>query len=154
MTPEQNKYIISLDKDGNLTGDIFLDAALPENSIIHDLINWDEASSVHRDRLQQARAIIRTVRITYTPGVSTTRQLRIADYIRDPDAESNEQGYVRTTLLRTREESALNALKAELKRVESLVRRTRIIASTLGLEEECEAGLRDLLLLPELEKAS
>lgn len=147
MSPEQRQFILSLDRDGQLRPDDVLAAAEPDDSPIHDLFTWDDEIAGHRFRMDQARAVIKRVRVNYIQAEPKVREIRIAEYIHDPDLPQGQQGYIRTGLLRTREESALAALQAELDRVQSMVERTRLVAAQLGLEAECETGLRAMLTL-------
>lgn len=145
MTPEQRTFILSLDRDGSLAPDDVLAAATPEDSPIHGLFEWDDGKAGHAFRLDQARIVIRRVRVHYIESEPKVREIRVSEYIHDPELPHGQQGYVRTGLLKTQAESALAALQAELNRVASMIERTRMVAAKLGLEAECEAGLRDIL---------
>lgn len=145
MTPEQRAFILSLDRDGNIAPDDMLAAGEPEDSPIHSLFVWDNDIAGHRYRLDQARELIRRVQVHYIEGEPKVRDIRVSEYVHDPDLPHGQQGYVRTGLLKTREESAATALQAELDRVASMITRTRSIAAKLGLSAECEEGLRELL---------
>lgn len=145
MSPEQRQFILSLDRDGQIAPDDVLAAAEPADSPIHDWFTWDDSVAGHRYRLGEAREIIKRVRVNYIQSEPKVREIRVAEYIHDPDLPQGQQGYIRAGLLRTREESAMAALQAELDRVQSMVDRARMIAAQLGLEAECEAGLRAIL---------
>ena len=149
MTPEQREFIDSLDRDGTLTPATLEEAARPRQSPIHDLFTWDSKVGAYRWRLQEARELIGRVRVEYVKHV---REVRSPVYVRDPDVPKKEQGYVRVGLLRTRGDSAREALEYELARVAALVARTRAIAAELGRSSQCEDRLA-VILAPPMEEA-
>lgn len=146
MTPEQRAYLLSLDRDGEIRADDVVAAAEPENSPIHDLFEWDDEEAGARYRLSQARTLIRSVRVQYIAPEPVVREIRAIEYVRNPLLAAKEQGYMRTGVMRSQEEVAQAALRAELERVASMVQRTRMVAARLGLDAECEAGLRAILV--------
>ena len=145
MTPAQREFILSLDRAGDITPAEVLAAAVPESSPIHDQFDWDDSTAAHSHRLDQARTLIRRIRVTVIVDQPVVRQIRVSEYIRDPDLPNYEQGYVRTAILRTRGESARRAFDAELGRLEEHVERFRKLAARLGLASEGEAALAALL---------
>lgn len=145
MTPSQRSFIHSLARDGELTPDEVLAAAAPEDSPIHDQFEWDDGKAGHTHRLTQARALIRRVRVSVIVDEPVTRQIRVNEYIRDPDKAANEQGYTRSSLIRSREDSARAAYEAELDRLVAHIERFRRLASMLGLSNDCEMALVRLL---------
>lgn len=142
MTPEQRKFISDLDQDGNISPEDLLTAAEPEDSPIHDLFEWDNATAGHKFRVDQARSVITRFRVEYVHHV---REIRAPVYIRNPELPKRESGYVRLSLLKTREEAAAEALQREINAVAGLVARTRAVADGLGLQEMCEEKLSALL---------
>ena len=145
MTPSQRSFIHSLDRDGDLTPDKVLAAAVPEDSPIHNQFEWDDTRAGHTYRLTQARALIRRVRVSVIVDEPVIRQIRVNEYIRDPDKPGAEQGYTRASLIRSREDSARAAYEAELDRLAAHIERFRRLSSLLGLSNDCEMALVRLL---------
>lgn len=145
MNKVQREFVLSLDRDGEVAPADVLAAAIPEDSPIHGLFLWDDGVAGQRYRLDQARDLIRRVKVNYVPGTKTIRQIRVSEYVHDPLLPQGQQGYSRTTLLRTRQGGALAALAAEIARVSAMVERARMIAAHLGLSAECEVGLQGIL---------
>jgi hypothetical protein len=145
MTPEQREFILALDQDGTLTPDAVLEAARPKGSPIHDLFTWDDKVAGARYRIEEARTVIRRVRVEI---ITESREIRTVGYIRDPERAHRDQGYVKTKLLRTRAEVAMEALDAEIMQVAARIERVRKVAIGLGLEAECELRLAGLLAPP------
>ena len=148
MNDAKRAFILSLDRDGELTPDEVLAAAEPEDSPIHDEFEWDDSRAGHSHRLAQARSLITRVRVRYLAAEPVVTEIRVAEYIHDPAIESRKQGYVRSALLRSpgERERALLAIKAELARVESMVTRGRNLAAHMGLAAEFEDGLKTILI--------
>lgn len=145
MTPEQREYLLSLDRDGEITADEVLEAARPPASPIHDLFEWDDLVAGEAHRLDQARDLIRRVKFIYYPPERTVREIRGIEYTRTPLIPHNQQGYMRVGIIAQNPEYAADTLKTELQRVRSMVRRARDMATRLNMEAECEAGLREIL---------
>jgi len=145
MTPDQKAFLLTLDRDGHLTPDEVVEAARPDDSPIHDCFTWSNEEAGQRYRLNEARSLIRRVRIEYVHHV---REIRMPVYVRDPERPANEQGYVKTKLLVTRGEAAMAALQAELDQVAARIERARVIARGLDLEAECERQLIRLVCEP------
>lgn len=143
MTPEQEAWLkANCDRDGVLTPEDVVTAAEPEDSPLHELFTWNNEVAGHKHRLDEARALIRTIKIKI---VTTTREIRLPAYIRDPEVPAHQQGYIRTALVRTREESIDAALQNEVDRVEAALVRGRKIAK--GLEREADFERRILALM-------
>ena len=120
---------------GNLTGRAFVDDATPETSPLHPLLEWDNEICGDEYRLSQARAIIRSVHITYV----TEKYVTVAPvYMKNPDERS---GYTTLAALRTDEDRAREALISEFIAVRGRLVRARSIARVLDLESEIDALL-------------
>jgi len=143
MTPEQRQFLMDLDQDGEQSPDGVVEAARPESSPIHSLIPWDDAELGNKARLEVARKLLGRIRVEYVHHV---REIRQPVYIRNPNLPHREAGYIKVSLLRTNEESAQMALRAEISQVAARIERVRAIARGLNLEDECETQLRALIL--------
>ena len=60
-----------LDEQGGITPEAVVGVARDPNNILHAHFEWDDAKAGHAHRLQQARLLIKRVKIT-TPAGSTT----------------------------------------------------------------------------------
>jgi hypothetical protein len=57
-------------------------------------------------------------------------------YVRDPDVDTKEQGYVSTAILRDDRNAAKRAILYEFGRAEAALERAREVAATLDLEAD------------------
>jgi hypothetical protein len=143
---------IAAKHEGKHSPDIIVAEAFDKNNKLHECFNWDNDSAGHQYRLDQARALIRVVRIHIT---TTRRRIDSIAYVRDPAASPHEQGYVSIITVKKSHTDALAVLEAELSRVQSLIDRARDIAETLGLEKEFWERLREMIgIKPPRQKAA
>lgn len=119
--------------EGTLTPEAVLAEAADANSILHDQFTWDADKAAHSWRLEQARTLIRSVKIVVK---LETTHIRTVAYVRDPDAEPDEQGYIQTVSLSG--DRARAAVIAEFQRAGASMRRAKEIATALGLEKEID----------------
>lgn len=118
---------------GSLTPNAVVEDAQDESSPLHAYFEWDDTEAARQWRLEQARALNRSVRVevqTETRTVSTVR------YVRNPEAPGREQGYADVTKLRTREDLAREALRHELKSVKTLLERAESLADAFGMQPD------------------
>jgi hypothetical protein len=127
--------IASAHGDRLTPNDVLEDARRPE-SPLHEYFEWDESKAAQAHRLDQARTLIRSVKII----VTTERRVVTAPYyVRDPDADGDDQGYVSVPKLMTNADIAREALVAEFARASALLQRARDLAAVLGLEGDVDA---------------
>jgi hypothetical protein len=88
------------DSRGRLTPEQVIGAAQDKNSALHDCFTWDNSEAAAKWRLEEARELIRRVRIEVTVEERTIRTIA---YVRDPQKPSGETGYVSTMKVRKRE---------------------------------------------------
>lgn len=119
---------------GRLTPDAVLQDARSPKSPLHDQFTWDDSEAATQWRLQQARELIRSVRVEVTTETRTVSTVR---YVRDPTA-GESQGYVEVAKLRDNRALAAEALAAEIRAANALVTRARSLADALGLSAEIE----------------
>lgn len=142
------------DAGGGVSAERVVEAARDPEHPWHARFVWDDAVAGEKYRLQQARALIRSVVYERRIERTVTRSVR---YIRDPDAMAHEQRYVSVIALRADEERARSALILEYARAAALLRRTRALAEVLGqnhrVAEIVDAldNLSELLRAPALE---
>lgn len=133
------KCLARLEREGTITPDAVVEDARNVASPLHDLFEWDDSKAAHEYRLDQARAIIRTVRVVVNIDNAQVTSVR---YVRDPRCESNERGYVSTATLRTQMDIARDAMSAEVSRVLASIARMQDVAIALGLGDEVDDLLR------------
>lgn len=119
---------------GGLTADrVLMDAKRP-NSPLHSEFEWDDSIAADQFRVEQARALIRSVRVVVEVR---DHEITIPKYVHDP-RDSGSQGYVSTTSLASDESLALCAIRAEVDRAMGSIERARAIAAALGMSEAAE----------------
>ena len=95
MTQEQQDYITSIEsKGGKLTPAQVVEAAKDEASPIHECFTWDDSVAAAAYRIEQARELIRRVRIEVVYEETT---IRTVQYVRDQRCKDEEPGYVSLT---------------------------------------------------------
>jgi hypothetical protein len=124
---------------GQLSPDLVVDAARDPGSPLHAEFEWDTEKAAHAHRIEQARTLIRSVRVE----IHTTEHLiKTVRYVHDPRAEG-EQGYVDITRVRGAEGVAEAALGAEVSRVKSAFMRGLGVAASLEREGEYRDAVRE-----------
>lgn len=137
---------LELQGGGRLTPNAVLEDAKDPDSPLHDSFEWDDEKAAHAHRIEQARALITSVRVVQRTDKTAVRAVF---YVRDPSAENDEQGYVSTSTLRSDQDMAREAVVAEFTRVADALRRAREIAKALDLGDEIEGLLRSVVDLRE-----
>jgi len=123
-------------EQGELTTEVVLKDASDPSSPLHEHFDWDDKEAAHKWRTEQARRLIRSVRLVIH---ETETKVRSVAYVRDPSKDQSEGGYVSTATLRTDKERARDALVYELQRAESALARAYDVSFALGLNHEVEA---------------
>lgn len=131
------------DDDGCITPDIVLDAAKDPGSPLHDHFEWDDAKAGHSWRLEQARQLIRAVRVEI---VNEAIEIPVVTYgyVRNPEMPHREQGYISTVRVRSKEEIAREVVKQELARAVSAMRRCEEIADLLNLRPTVAKAVKSM----------
>jgi sugar-specific transcriptional regulator TrmB len=111
------------------------------DSPLHSYFEWDNGKAAHAWRIEQARTLIRTVMVV----VRTEKQsVSVVAYVRDPDQESGDQGYVSTLKLLDDKDLARSALVEEFSRAASVMRRARELAIAFALEGDVDSITRKI----------
>lgn len=131
---------------GVLRPDDVVEAARNPESPLHDQFEWDDTEAANKYRTDQARTLIRAVRVHM---VVNQIPVSTIGYVRDPTSDADAQGYVSVTRLRNDPNGAKAALDAEIDRASSHIRRARDLAAAFGLAQECDALLGYLIGLKE-----
>lgn len=121
------------DELGRLTPQQVVEAATPDDHPLHDQFEWRDGVAAHQFRLDQARTLIRTVEVRIR---IEKRIVRTVAYIRDPDSDPDQQGYVSVTKLRQNPDAARVAVVNEFVRAAAALRRARDLAVVLGTHGE------------------
>jgi hypothetical protein len=131
-------------KHGTLTPQAVVQAAQNAKSPMHDCFEWDDKVAGQAFREDQARALIRSVRVEVTTDTVT---LSAVAYVRDPNAPHEEQGYVSLEALRDNKRDGKAVLVYECDRVLAMLERVRQIAFALGLSDYAEKALAGVVEL-------
>lgn len=126
------------DKYGRITAERLVQAARDKKHPLHDDFEWDDKKAAHEHRVHQAREIIASVRMIVT---HSNKNVSCVGYVRDPEAPSDKQGYVSVNRLMTERESAVEAILAEVSRVQSILERAQELAFGLDVEDEFAAAM-------------
>ena len=116
-----------LEENGKLDPKEVVDAARDTISPLHDYFEWDDDKAADAYRLEQARTLIRRVKIVV---VEAEREYRTVRYVRDPEMEQDETGYVSVLTVR-RQDRAESILGSELRRSIGQLSRSAGIARSL-----------------------
>lgn len=117
------------DREGRLTPDLVVDAARDPEHPLHARFEWDDGKAAQAHRIATARRLIASaqIRIRYSKVV-----LSAPAYVRDPAAESGVQGYRSVVKLRDEDEESRSVILGEMRRVTSILKRTRALVLALG----------------------
>lgn len=138
---EHEVATIAAANHGVLIPEQIVEAARDPASPLHEEFEWDDSVAAQQHRLNQARTLIRSIRVMLTiEHISIPSRA----YVHDPDL-AKAQGYAPVAQLRTNEERAQRALATEINRVGSSAARAREIALGLGLTAEIEHQLAEAI---------
>lgn len=133
LTEAHVAHIQLLEQQGRVTAEQVLEDARRPDSPLHDLYDWDVSRAAEQHWLDRTREIIRMVKVVVT---TETVSIKVPRYMRDPDAEPREQGYVSLAELRSDPVAARRALLQEFERAAGVLKRARGIAVALYLDEQ------------------
>lgn len=132
MKPEAIERLKQLEDRGVLTTEaVLLDAENPD-SPLHELFDWDDASAAKSWRTEQARRLIRSVKLVIE---NRDIVIRSVAYVRDPDTPS---GYNSVLTLRNDHDKARRALIMEFDRAYAAMTRAYDVAAGLGITDEID----------------
>jgi len=126
------RAIARLEKAGRLTPEAVVTAARNPKSPLHGCFTWSIRQAAQKRWLDEARELIRSVRIE----VRTTEwTVEIPRYVRDP-ASAPRQGYISIGQLRTEKDVARELIRTEMLRAQTALARAKHLAVVLGLSDE------------------
>lgn len=122
-------------QEGRLTPADVIAAARPPKHPLHSQFEWDDKVAGEQYRIEQARRLIRSVRVMVQVD---ERTIKAVAYVRDPAADHEDQGYRAIVNLATDEDAARAAIVAAFADAAAHLRRARDLASALGLAAEVD----------------
>jgi len=134
-----------LETSGELTPEGVVEHARSEDSPIHHLFEWDDDRAAHQYRIEQARELIRSVRVTVTVN---ERPITVPNYVRDPSKAGGEQGYKAVSTI-SDDDQKRDTLMAEFRRAASALDRARNLATYFDLTAELDDAQRSIALIME-----
>lgn len=131
------------DQKGELTPELVVAEAADPNSPLHDRFEWDDAKAAAAHRIEQARALIRSVRVTYAPSPEgEERTVRAFVSVRSPE-NGKPRAYLPTETALADDavrKLLLSELKRELKALERKYGHLEDYAEVLRLASESVAA--------------
>jgi hypothetical protein len=106
------------DRQGRLTPEQIVEAAQNTSSALHGCFCWDDSEAAHKYRIEQARELLKRVKIEIEYHETT---IRVVGYVRDPDSEANKSQYRAT--MRVTKRGAVEVMEAELAAIVADMRR-------------------------------
>lgn len=134
---------------GRLTPEVVIADAQSKASPLHSRFTWDIKKASYAHWMEQAREIIRSVRIEVR---TETHFVHAPLYVHDPRL-GNGRGYAELTSLRSPKSIAREALQYELDRALAALERAQEVATALGLHGEIAKFLNGLRTLKESKAA-
>jgi hypothetical protein len=120
---------------GRITPEALVQAASNKKSALHDFFEWDDATAAHQYRLEQARRMIRSCRIV---EIVHKEKLEVPYLIRDPQADSSEQGYIETGRVATEEDLARDSILSEITKARGNLVRVSSLSKYFDLGNEID----------------
>jgi hypothetical protein len=117
------------DREGRLEPAAVVEAARDPASPLHSHFTWDDSEAARKRRLDEARTLIRSVKLEVTHREVT---ITTPAYLRDPEAAPDVARYRTVKAIKGDAEVARDALINEIGRVTAAARRARHLAIALG----------------------
>lgn len=128
-------------RDGTLRPSAVVTDAEDSDSPLHEYFEWDSEKAAMSWRLNQARDLIRSVRLMIT---TETISIKAPAYVKDPAMPPGEAGYTPVAKLRNNEDASRLAIIAEFARVRDALSRARALAVALSLQDEIDGLLENV----------
>jgi hypothetical protein len=112
-----------------------VEAAADEGSPLRGYFEWDQAAAAHAHRLEQARKLLRRVRITYTEPDEPT-VIRVPAYVSPPAQRRSEDGGYRLASELVRQYASSDVLVEIAGTIETLTRKLRALGEVFDLADE------------------
>jgi hypothetical protein len=128
---------------GNLDPKDVVEEAKASSHPLHDYFEWRDKIAGEQFRIDQARALIRSVRIEVK---TNSAPMRAPQWVRSPDNKPDQRGYVEVTRV-VALEARLRIIRGEIDRAIGVVERLREISAALAIEAEFGAAQEALRAL-------
>jgi hypothetical protein len=126
------------DENGYIEPRDVVAAARDPGSPLHDEFPWDTQTAAEAYWIDQARRLIRLVKIEITIDEKVIRSVA---YVVDPDRPPRSRRYVDLTVAATHQAMSQEILFAEMERVTAAIRRAQEVATVLGLRPQLDVLL-------------
>jgi len=114
--------------------DVVKDARILE-SPLHNLFDWNLERSAERNWMDRARQIITSVKVVIKHDRTTVSAVY---YVRDPDMEAGQQGYISITSVSQDRDKAREVAAREFASAMASLYRARSVAMALGISPELD----------------
>lgn len=138
ITEAIREHLRFLEQNGRLTPERVVEDAKRAESPLHKHFTWDVQKAAEHYWLDEARELIRTVKVTLTMNEI---RIKAPYYVPDPSRHGREQGYTSLDALREDPAAAKLSLIAECERAAGVLKRARLIAAALNLEDQIDTVL-------------
>jgi hypothetical protein len=129
---------------GRITAEMVVEDARDPDSALHAYFEWDVDIAAKQYWLDQARTLIRSVKIVTREERKTVVSV---GFVRDPSVDSTEQGYISVRKVRTDEEMARDVLLDEFRRAGAALDRARKLASVFQMSEALDEFVERLNMM-------
>jgi len=134
---------IAAQHGGNLDPKDVVEEAKASSHPLHDYFEWRDKIAGEQFRIDQARALIRSVRIEVK---TNSAPMRAPQWVRSPANGPDQRGYVEVTRV-VALEARLKIIRQEIDRAIGVVERLREISAVLAVEAEFGAAQEALRAL-------
>jgi hypothetical protein len=118
----------------------FVERARPEDSPLHPLFTWDDSKAGERWRIQEARQIIRSVRVTFHEAETVAPAFL---NVTVDTGEGRVRGYVETTRALSDKQMRKVALDDALRQLRAWQRKYRALRELSKVVSAIDAALDD-----------
>jgi len=124
---------LAANNHGEVTPQMVVEEARNPDSPLHSEFEWDIEAAAEKYWIEQARKIIRSVRITYRVEKS---QYSTIGYVRDPDKDKKQAGYVSVKKVRSDKQRAHDIVTSELFRARNALERADSLSHYFKIKED------------------
>jgi hypothetical protein len=128
-TEAAHAALLALEDQGRLTPEGVLEAASDDDSPLHRFFEWDDHEAAHQYRVEQARRLIRGVRVVVT---YEDHEVAMPRYVRDLSVEEGKQGYINADRVRKDPGKSKALMLYEMQRAFAHVQRAINVADGVG----------------------
>jgi hypothetical protein len=133
------KRLIELAQEHRLREDDVIAEARNPASVLHGEFEWDLSKAAYRHWVERARDLIQLVKYEV---VVNNAVMVVPYYVRDPDREPSEQGYITMAKVMSERDLSRRELKIECQRALSVLHRAETFVVVL---DEYNTELREAL---------